>query len=173
MTGSTRYWRRSAPSQRCRVYATGRSPTKKREALFIHATALEGPNSEQQRPDFSSEELKSGRDLYFAQQDNRSSEAVVYRMKVRILSPTGFVVDMNNITPARLFFAELYPPGSLRSIYFLMEGEAETWNYYSLMESGSEALLASIPDESYKNRAVALFRRVAGIPTDQEPPAAR
>ena len=48
------------------------------------------------------------------------------------------------------------------------------WTYYSLSRTSPEANpLARGHAASYLNRAVALFRSVAGIPTDQEPPAAR
>jgi hypothetical protein len=37
----------------------------------------------------------------------------------------------------------------------------------------ASSLLPTGGDASYINRAVAFYRLVAGIPTDQEPPAAR
>ena len=66
--------------------------------LITSAEALDAPESGHSRPDFTLAEMKSGKDLYFAQQDNRTSEEVVYRMQVRDLSANGFVVAVENVT---------------------------------------------------------------------------
>ena len=50
--------------------------------LIDSASALDSPDTGHSRADFTLAEMKSGHELYFAQQDNRTSEEVVYRMKV-------------------------------------------------------------------------------------------
>ena len=45
-----------------------------------------------QRPDFQVAEMAGGVDLYFAQNDNRSTGDVVYRMRVREIDPDQLVV---------------------------------------------------------------------------------
>ena len=48
------------------------------------------------------------------------------------------------------------------------------WRYYSIARTGRNASrLATGHESSSINRAVAFYRSLAGIPTDQEPPAAR
>jgi hypothetical protein len=62
----------------------------------------------------------------------------------------------------------------LQAIYFLDRESSDIWRYYSIARTGKNANgLATGHDASTVNRAVAFFRYLAGIPTDQEPPAAR
>lgn len=144
------------------------------ERLIASANALDGPDLKRQRSDFTVEELKSGRYLYFAQEDNRSSGPVIYRLRVHGVTTDRFTVEIENITPVRFYLVQLYAAGSLRSLYFLDRGARGGWDYYSLMEVSSDASsLTQGNERSYVNRTVALFRHIAGIPTDQDPPAAR
>lgn len=137
------------------------------ERLITQAYALQGPDLQSQRADFTVEELKSGRDLYFAQKDNRSSNKVIYRMKLREAGPDSFVVEMENVTSVRFYVVTLFPANSLRSLYFLNRPSPFAWDYYSLTGAGSHAsILTGSSDQSYVNRATALFRHFAGIPTD-------
>jgi hypothetical protein len=68
----------------------------------------------------------------------------------------------------------LFHPGGLQSIYFLDRESENAWRYYSIVRTGKNAngLIAG-NEASAINRAVAFYRYVVGIPTDQEPPAAR
>ena len=144
------------------------------ERLITNAAALDGPNLARRRSDFTVDDLKSGRDVYFEQNDNRSSDPVIYRMRVRAATSDRVIVEMENFTPIEFYLIRLYPAGSLRSLYFLDQHAPGIWDYYSLFEVGPGAsALTRGYDRSYVNRATALFRYIAGIPTDQEPPAAR
>ena len=60
------------------------------------------------RADFTVAELIAGRDLYFAQQDNRSSAPVIYRMRVRDLTPRSFLVETENVSPVRYLVMQVY-----------------------------------------------------------------
>lgn len=143
------------------------------QELVTSATALSGPDPGQRRPDFAPTELTAGSTLFFAQTDNRSSSEVVYRLVIRELGPDRLVVATENITAVGKLFLTLFDPGELQSIYFLERGSPGVWTYYSLSRTGPDAsILARGHAASYVNRAVALFRYIAGIPTDQAPPAA-
>jgi hypothetical protein len=62
----------------------------------------------------------------------------------------------------------------MQSIYFLDRESDGVWRYYSIARTGRNASrLAAGHAASSINRAVAFYRALAGIPTDQEPPAAR
>jgi hypothetical protein len=65
-------------------------------------------------------------------------------------------------------------PGEMQSIYFLDRESDDVWRYYSIVRTGKNAngLIAG-NEASSVNRAVAFYRYLAGIPTDQEPPAER
>ena len=49
------------------------------ENLVTSASALNGPNASMRRSDFQVDEMTAGADLYFVQNDNRSTNEVVYR----------------------------------------------------------------------------------------------
>jgi len=142
------------------------------DALVTGAAALAGPRPELRRPDFTAAELASGQDFYFVQDDNRSSAPVIYRMQIRGLTPHGFVVETENLSPVRYLIMTIYRPGDLRSEIFLGEDPQGGWDYYGLTAIAAEPRLFGTPQRSSINRAAALFRHIAGIPTDQEPPAA-
>jgi hypothetical protein len=62
----------------------------------------------------------------------------------------------------------------MQSVYFLDRESDDLWRYYSIARTGRNASrLTAGHDASSINRAVAFYRAMAGIPTDQEPPAAR
>ena len=141
--------------------------------LISDAAALAGPDAHQRRPDFTPDEMKSGADLYFEEDDNRSSGSVVYRLRVLQARRDRIVVETENVTPIRAFFVTLFPPGSLRATYFLERREPDTWGFYGLSSTGAEAsALASVSEASYVNRAAALYRHFIGVPADRDPPLA-
>lgn len=142
------------------------------EPLVTVAHAISTRQSQLRRPDFTAEEMKGGHDLYFAQQDNRSSSAVIFRMRIRDLTPGGFVVESENVSPVRYSILTIYAPGDLRSDVFLREDLQGNWDYYALTAIGAEPLPFGASERSYVNRALAMFRHIAGIATDLEPPAA-
>jgi hypothetical protein len=144
------------------------------DPLVTSATALRGPDLGQRRPDFAPAEMTAGATLFFAQSDNRSSGAVVYRLLIRELRPNRVVIATENVTAVRKLILTLFAPGELESTYFLERRSPGVWTYYSLSRTSPDANpLARGHAASYLNRAVALFRYVAGVPTDQEPPVAR
>jgi hypothetical protein len=61
----------------------------------------------------------------------------------------------------------------LQALHFLERLGPEEWGYYGLARTGAGASpLTGGREASYVNRAVALFRHLAGLPTDRGPPAA-
>jgi hypothetical protein len=84
------------------------------------------------------------------------------------------VFDVANVTLMKYLIIPLFHPGEMQSIYYL-ERESETvWRYYGMARTGKNASSLTVGHEaSWINRAVAFYRHVAGIPLDQEPPAAR
>src|SRR5258708_4098573 len=64
--------------------------------------------------------------------------------------------------------------GEMQSISFLDRESDDVWRYYSMVRTGKSAnRLIAGNESSAVNRAVAFYRHLVGIPTDQEPPAAR
>jgi len=113
------------------------------------------------------------RDLYFAHDDNRTSGEVIYRLRVRELTPSRLVVATENISPVRKLMLTLVDPGGLQSIHYLDREAPGIWRYYGLARTAEDLTsLLGVPEGSYVNRAVALYRHLIGIPTDRDPPLA-
>ncbi len=150
------------------------STTHKRwQTLIVDAYALPGPAGGRRRKDFSPDEIAEGKYLYFQQEDNLSGKAI-YRMHIQSASPDRLVFDTENISTVRYLLWPLFRPGEMQSIYFLERESQDVWRYYSISRTGRKASrLTGGHDASSINRAVAFYRHLAGIPTDQEPPASR
>jgi uncharacterized protein DUF6675 len=141
--------------------------------LITDSFAVDGPDAKQHRPDFNPDELKSGTDFFFAQDDSRSSGFTVYLMRVLEQGPSRIVLETENVTPVRVLIFTLFPPGSLRATYILERRGPRVWGFYGISGTGEGAsVLAGGHEASYINRAVALYRYFTGVPGDAEPPLA-
>jgi hypothetical protein len=143
------------------------------DTLITDSFAIDDPSRRQRRPDFTPAELKSGADFYFLQQDNRTSRAVVYRMKVEAAGPNRLVVTVENVSAVSMFLFTLFGSGDLKSTYIFETLSPGIWGYYSLSGTREGAAVIGNYDASYLNRALAIYRHLVGIPTNQEPPLAR
>ncbi len=146
---------------------------KQWQTLIVDAYASTGPPADQRRSNFSPDEIARGKYLYFQQADNVSGKAL-YRMHILSASPDRLVFDTENITTMRYFLIPLFHPGEMQSIYFLERESPNVWRYYSIARTGRNAnTLTAGHEASAINRAVAFYRYLAGIPADNDPPAAR
>jgi len=143
------------------------------QTLIAGASALEDSTGAHHRKDFAPGELTTGRTLYFEQEDNLTGLAT-FRLHVQSASADRVVFETENVTTMRYLFMPLFRPGEVQSIYFLDRESEDVWRYYSISRTApGPSSLVTGHDASSINRAVALYRHLAGIPTDQEPPAAR
>jgi hypothetical protein len=142
--------------------------------LITDASVVDDPNLQRRQPDLSADELQKRKTMYFLQQDTRSSGPVVYRLRLLESSPAGLVLEVENVSPMRIFMATLFNPGDLQFVYFVQMRSPGVWAMYSLLRTGlGSSFLTSGHQASYVNRAVAFYRHLVGIPTDQNPPAIR
>jgi hypothetical protein len=145
---------------------------KQWQTLIVDAHALTGPQLGQRREDFKADEMNEGKALYFEQTDNLSGNAI-YRMHIAEASTTRIIFDIENVSTMRDHFITIFHPGEMQSIYFLDRESQDAWRFYSMVRTGKNANRLAGNESSAINRAVAFYRHVVGIPTDQEPPAAR
>lgn len=138
--------------------------------LVTDAGALDGMDVPRRRQDFTAAEMASGRDLYFEQHDNRSSDLVTYRMRVLEHDEDHAAITVENATSVWLFVIPLFDPGDLQSLYIVRRLSPGVWGFASL-SGAREGVLNPGAAGSYVNRAVAIYRHIVGIPTDQDPPA--
>ena len=126
--------------------------------LITHAAALAAPGGPR-RADFTAAEMTEGAELFYEERDNRSSGAVVYRMRVREAGGERIFIETENLTAVRALLFTLFPPGSLRTAYFAERLSRGLWGLYGLSSTGEEAsALAAGSEASYANRATALYR---------------
>jgi hypothetical protein len=144
------------------------SATRKQwQTLVLDAYASPGPDSDLRRPDFSVNELAEGRTLFFQQEDNVFGKAA-YRMHIRSVSTGRLVFGVENASTIQYSIIPLFEPGQAQSIYFLEQEATGVWRYYSIARtSGKAAGLIAGFGASAINRAVAFYRRLAGIPADR------
>jgi hypothetical protein len=146
---------------------------KRYQTLVVDATALSGPDASLRRPDFTLAELRSGADLYFMQEDNRSSDKVVYRLRVLAIDSDRLMVTVENMSPVSVFIFTAFDPGDLKSTYIFIRTSPTSWGFYSLSGAREGDALLGNHGGSYLNRALAIYRHLAGRPGDQGPPLAQ
>jgi hypothetical protein len=146
---------------------------KQWQTLIVSAHALSGPRAGSRRQDFAPAELTQGKVVYMEQTDNLSGTAI-YRIRIEAASADRIVYSFENVSVMRYLFVTLFDPGEMQSIYFLDRESDNVWRFYSIARTGrkSSRLTAGHAASSI-NRAVAFYRRLVGVPTDQDPPAAR
>jgi hypothetical protein len=141
--------------------------------LFVESHALQSEDESTKRGDFSLQEIKSGKPLFFYQRENRGISEGIYRMRVSS-KPGRIVVTTENVKPLKAFLVPLIGAAEFQNSYILERQSENTWSYYSTLRAGRGAysLIIGGHDSSFINRAAALFRHVSGIETDSEPPLA-
>jgi hypothetical protein len=143
------------------------------QTLIVSAHALAGPQTNRRRQDFTPSEMTQGKVLYLEQTDNLSG-ASAYRMRILEATADRLAFEVENVAAIRYLFLPLFDPGEMQWVYFLDRESDNVWRYYSLVRTGrNSSRLATEHESSSINRAIAFYRVLAGIPTDQEPPAAR
>lgn len=144
------------------------------QALVTDAFALSGPELGLRRADFKPAELSKGQSFHYAQNDNRTAGHCIYRERVLAQDRERVMIESENLTPVKKMMVTLFSPGDMQSLYVIERRAPGVWNFYSLTRTRmASPLLPTGGEASYINRSAAFFRHVAGIPTDQEPPAAR
>jgi hypothetical protein len=146
---------------------------KKWGHLSTDASALTDANAQDRRGDFAASDFVKDADLYYWE-NGASTGATVYRLKVSESTPQRLVISSDNVTTVRKFVFTLFKPGALQSLLFIQRLSPETYGIYIMTRTGEGAsVLSNGHEEVFINRADALFRQLAGIKTDQEPPAMR
>ncbi len=138
--------------------------------LVSNAIALSTNNNKAIRSDFTAAEVLSGDTLYFAQNDTRSWGLNVYSLKAINSSPDQLIFTSENISPVKLGPITLFAPQTAQTVVFVTREDNTTWSYYSLAVLKDTSFGAK--EKSLINRQAALYRSLAKIPSDLEPPLA-
>lgn len=128
----------------------------------------------ERRADFDRDEIVSGATLYFREHGNGPLGPMVQRLRVLHRDADRLEVEVENVSAGRVAVLTVIPEGGARTRLTLEREDGDVWRYYTLTRVVDLVpdLLAP-PRGSWANRATAMFRWFAGIPTDQEPPTVR
>jgi hypothetical protein len=141
--------------------------------LVTSAGVVAGPAGASTKASFDATDLMVGKDNYYFE-TSRQSERTVYRLRVLALTASRAVMASENVSPIRAFGFTLFEPSALQYVTFFDKHGADSWGYYQIVRTGEgTSRLAGGNEASYLNRLAALYRYMAGIPTDTEPPIAR
>lgn len=133
---------------------------------------VDGPEGQQVLPDYAPADYVTGRDFYYFEASRAGR--TIHRMTVRKRSPDRIEIATENITPIRFAMATLFEPGALQSVTFFDRRSSSEWGYFQTIGVGLGSSFITVQSTSpYINRLTALYRYLAGIPTDRDPPAAR
>lgn len=138
--------------------------------LISNAFAVHRGSQTAKRGDFSTQEVLAGSPLFFVQDDTRSTGLNPYSLQGRALSPDVLLVETYNLKKIRLFIATVFEAGDLYSSHYLRRLSTEQWGYVGLYAVRTGAPESN--ERSFINRAVALYRHVAGFQSDADPPVA-
>jgi len=140
--------------------------------LVSDAGVVDGPQGRAVQPDPTVADLAAGRSIYYFEV-GRSGRAV-HRLTVLERTAGRFVLASENVTPIRGILTTAFEPGALQSVTFVDRLGPATWGYYQVIRATEGASSMALGAESsYVNRLNALYRDMAGTPTDREPPASR
>ncbi len=97
-------------------------------------------------------------DVYFSETDNRLGEPIIYRMRA-VRSGDRLIINTENVTSVQKLMLTLVDPGDLESVHFLARSAPGIWSYYGLARTIAPplAVLGVVREESYVNRALALY----------------
>lgn len=141
--------------------------------LLEDAAALGEADPEARRGDFALDELRPGAVLHLLYDDSEPVGPIVNEVTVVRADPDGVTLLTRNVTPAKLMGFEVAGPGDIASMLTVEREAEDLFRYYALGSTALSGLAGRLmPDASHVNRAVAVYRHVAGIPGDKEPPAA-
>jgi hypothetical protein len=135
------------------------------EVLITDAYAVDGPNTRARRADFTLLEMQVGRELFFVEQDNRSSSPILYRMKIVELDAERLIVDFVNVAKVSKLLVTMFDPGDLRTTLFVSARGSGTWQCYALSASNPRGVFSGLlaNEKSLANRLLALYAHSARV----------
>jgi len=140
--------------------------------LFKQSYAFD-PASGKRRSDFELSELAEGSVVQVRQKEAYLPAALTMQWEILSRTPDRLVIAMVNKNAVKWMFSRIISIGDYEFFYVIERKTDSTWQYYNVSRLvGSHFALSLLPNESYINRAVAIFRYISGYPTDAEPPAA-
>jgi hypothetical protein len=153
-----------------RYWSTSR---KQWRALVTRASVVAGADGPDTKTALDPDDFVVGKDNFYAEISEESGRTA-YRLHVLARRGDHVALASENVTPINALGLTIFSPFALQSVIFLDRRGPDLWGFYSILRTASgTSRIASGHEASYLNRQVALFRYLAGIPTNLEPPIAR
>lgn len=149
---------------------------QKWRTLISEASPVTGPDGDWhsdklRRPDFTAVEMRSGKTLWFRQNDTRSTGDNLYSMRALQSTPARLVVELVNESPVNFTVVELVGNRELVSLHVIEQLDGDLWGYYGIAAVRGKAVYDH--ERSLANRAAAFFRFLQAKPGDAGPPLAK
>ena len=97
----------------------------------------------------------------------------VHHLTVRRRTADKVELSTENLTPIKYSLFTIFEPHALRSATFIERRGPTEWGYYQTIGVGEGSDFIAVRSTSpYINRLTALYRYMAGVPTDGAPAAA-
>ena len=157
--------------EQLRYWSTSRQTWRR---LYDVAHAVRSADDLTRIPDPEPADLVEGASFHSLQDDNDPVSAVVVTMTIRQRREDSLLATFRNATSGRFLGLRVLPAGSAESMLHLHRTDRGTLLLRLVSRTTADLPVWMLPStNSHANRAVAFYRYLAGIPTDQEPPARR
>lgn len=142
------------------------------DEFVADAGFIDGPQSQHTLPDLKADGFVVGRELYYFESSRVGR--TVHRMTVRQRTADRVEIATENVIPIRFAKATLFDTGALQTVTFFDRRGPGEWGYFQTIGVGMQSSFVAVQSTApYINRLTAVYRYMANIPTDRDPPAAR
>jgi hypothetical protein len=142
------------------------------EPFATQAGFTDGPAATYTYPDPKPADFTAGKDFYYYEIDARTGRTI-HHLKVGQRTADKVELMTENLTPITYSMFTVFQPRALRTATFIERQGPNAWGYYQAIGVGEGSdFIATHSASPYINRLTALYRYMAGLPTDGAPPAA-
>ncbi len=139
------------------------------EPFVVQAGFTEGPDAKSTYPDLKPEDFVTGKEFYYYETDARTGRTL-NRLTVRQRMADKVELSTENLTPIKVALFTVFEPHALKSATFIERHGSGEWGYYQTIGVGEGSDFIAVHSVSpYINRLAALYRYMAGLPTDGAP----
>jgi hypothetical protein len=135
------------------------------------AGITDGPDARYSYPDLKAADFTAGRSFFYY--ETGRTGRTIHKLTVRQRTADRVEVATENISPIRYAGFTIFEPRGLQTVTFIERRAPDQWAYFQTIGIGdSSNFLATQSSSPYVNRLAAVYRYMAGMPTDRDPPMA-
>jgi hypothetical protein len=142
------------------------------EPFTTQAGFTDGPAANYTYPDPTPADFVAGKEFFYYEIDPRTGRTI-HRLRVGQRTADKVELITENLTPITYSMFTIFAPHALKTATFIERRGPKEWGYYQAIGVGEGSDFIAVHSASpYINRLAALYRYMAGLPTDGSPPAA-